>query len=77
MTLTSGDKPLRHSPWPWLHPVALFLSAGLLGATWLAGVAGFPHPYSDPDICVRTLCGLAIALVTLIVVQFPDRASPA
>jgi hypothetical protein len=56
--------------------MALGLLAGLSGATCLADVAGLPRPFSNENVLVRVLCGLAIGLVTFTVVQFPDRSSP-
>jgi hypothetical protein len=76
MAPATGNDPLRHPQWYWLLSLALFLVAGLLGATWLADVAGFPPPYSGLNILLRVLCGFAVALLTLIVVQFHDHASP-
>jgi hypothetical protein len=76
MSPAAGEKPLRHPRWPWLFSLALFFVAGLVGATRLADVAGFPPPYGDLNILLRVLCGFAVALVTLIEVQFPDHASP-
>jgi hypothetical protein len=49
--------------------------AGLIGATCLTDMAGFPPPYTGLTILLRVLCGLGIGLVTLAVVQFPDRTS--
>lgn len=76
MTPATGEKPLRDPRWSWLFSLALFFVAGFLGATWLADVIGFPPPYNGLNILLRVLCGFALALVTLIVVQFHDQASP-
>jgi hypothetical protein len=76
MTPTPASPPLRPS-WSWLFHLAVGLWAGLLGATWLADVTGFPSPYTHPNIVLRVVCGLGIGLVTLAVVPFPDRTSAA
>jgi hypothetical protein len=76
MTPTARESPRLRPPWYWLPNLALGLVAGLLGATCLTDVAGFPPPDSDLHILLRVLCGLAIALAALAVVQFPDRTSP-
>ena len=76
MTLTPESPPLR-PPWYWRLHLGLALEAGLLGATWLADVTGFPSPYTHPNIVLRVVCGLGIGLVTLAVVPFPDRTSAA
>jgi hypothetical protein len=73
MTPPAGENPPLRPPWSWLFRLALGLVAGLLGATLLADVAGFPPPYTEVNILLRVLCGLGIGLVTLAVVQFPDR----
>ena len=75
MSPTKDEKSLYHPRWYWLFSLALFVVAGLLGATWLADVAGFPPPYSGLNILLRVLCGFAVALVTLIVVQLHDHPS--
>jgi hypothetical protein len=41
--------------------------AGLLGATYLADVVGFPSPYTGLNIFLRVVCGLGVGLVTLAV----------
>jgi hypothetical protein len=75
MTPTAGENRTLRPPWYWLLRLALGFMAGLFGATCLADVAGFPPPYTGLNIVLRVLCGLAIGLVTLAVVQFPDRTS--
>ena len=66
MTPTPESPPLRPSWYRLLH-VGLGLFAGLLGATYLADVVGFPSPYTSLNIVLRVLCGIGIGLVTLAV----------
>jgi hypothetical protein len=74
VTPPSGENPPLRPPWYWLFRLALGLVPGLLGATLLADVAGFPPPYTGMSLLLRGLCGLGIGLATLAVVQFPDRS---
>jgi len=76
MTPPAGENPPLRPRWSWLLNLVLGLVAGLLGATWLTDLAGFPPPSTGTNILLRVLCGLGIGLVTLAVVQFPDRTSP-
>ena len=76
MTPPARENPPLRPRWNWLFRLGLGLVAGLLGATCLTDVAGFPPPYTGMNILLRVLCGLGIGLVTLAVVQFPDRTSP-
>jgi hypothetical protein len=73
MTPPAGENPPLRPPSYWLFRLALGLVAGVLGATLLADVVGLPPPYTAMNLFLRVLCGLAIGLMTLSVVQFPDR----
>jgi len=75
MAPTIGENPPLRPRWSWLFRLAVGLVAGFLGATCLTDVAGFPPPHTGVNILLRVLCGLGIGLVTLAVVQFPDRTS--